>query len=291
MTKTNPLATLVTAFLCASAPCFAGPPVRTVFAGQSQGGTWDIWLAGSDGQSMRPAMTTADVDERTPVLSPDRKYVAYSTSRGQIQLYNLYDGLTQTLQLPSSGRPAWPAWSPNGDSVYYVDVRMGKGPDEGRVWRYDMRAQKGQPVADEPEVEGWPAVSPEGVLLFTTWTQSQTCHLSTMMPGSAQPKLAWDRSLTLSGATHLPGGRIAAIGADQQGQKVIVMTPDGKLVREHRVPGASGRPVAYQQGLLLTRIQGGSASIQVLDVTSGKTRPWTTSVPRDLAQMRDPDYR
>ncbi|MBI2838121.1 MAG: PD40 domain-containing protein, partial [Acidobacteria bacterium] len=258
--------------LCGAA--LGGPPPRAVFAGQSQGGTWDIWLAGEDGRAIRPALRTADQDERTPVLSPNRKFVAFSTSRGQIGLYNTYDGVTRTLQLASAGRPAWPAWSPDGESLYYVDVLMGKGPDEGRVWRYDLRGGKGEPVADEPEVEGWPAVSPDGVLLFTTWTQSQTCHLSTLKPGSAQPRLAWDRSLTLSGATHLPGGRIAAIGSDQQGQKVVLLTADGKLLREHRVPGASGRPVAYREGLLLTRIDGGTASLHVLDMTSGKTRPW-----------------
>lgn len=283
------VATLFVATL--STTSLAAPPIRVAFAGQTRGGTWDIWLASSDGTVLRPAVRTPDVDERTPVISPDRKYVAFSTSRGDLQLYNLYDGLTQTLRLPSTGRPAWPAWGANDGSLYYVDVLMGKGPDEGRVWKYDPRTGRGEIVADEPEVEGWPALSPDGVLLFTNWTQSQTCHLSAMAPQGKQAKVTWDRSLSLSGASHMPSGRIAVIAGDQDGQKVLLMTQDGRLLREYPVAGASGRPVAYQEGVLLTRIEDGLASLHVLNISSGETQRWRGGGAQDLVQMRDPDYR
>ena len=267
------------------------PPTRAVFSGLAAGGSWDLWLASADGRFLKRAAETPGVDERTPVLSPDRKYVAYSTSRGDIRLYNLYDRAERILQLPRTGRPSWPAWGPDAQSLYYVNVQMGKGPDEGQVWRYDLESGKASEVADEPEVEGWPAVNGQGVLLFTTWTQSQACHLSRMKPHNKTPKLLWDQSLTLSGAALLSRGRVAAIAGDGRSQKVIILGNDGKLQREYDVAGASGRPVSFQDGLLMTRIVEGRASIHVLDLSTGKTRPWTGAAPRELIQMRDPDYR
>jgi len=266
------------------------PPVRVVFSGQASGGSWDLYLASGDGTDVKRAMETPGVDERTPVLSPDRKFVAYSTSRGELQLYNLYDRVARTLPLPSKGRAAWPAWGPDGASLYYVDVQMGKGPDEGTVWRYEVPSNDGRKMADVPEVEGWPAVSDDGVLLFTTWTQEQSCSLSSMAPSAQAPTLLWDRSLSLSGAAQLPGGRIAAVAGDAAGQKVILLR-NGRAEREFDVPGASGRPVNYQGGLLLTRIESGAAGIHVMDLATGKTRPWTNAGSSGPAQMRDPDYR
>ncbi len=267
------------------------PAVRIVFSGQTKGGTWDLWLASSDGVYLQQAMVTPDTDEKTPVLSPNRKYVAYSTSGGELCLYNLYDKNTSKLSLPTAGRAAWPAWDPNAFAIYYVNILMGKGPDEGQVWRYDIKSGKAQKVADDPEVEGWPAVNHEGVLLFTTWAQSQVGHVSMMMAQDQKPRILWDQSLNLSGAAFLRDGRIAAIAGDGKVQRVILLKNDGKLDHEFNVSGASGRPVVYENELLLTRIEGGMAGIHVMDLTTGKTHPWMKAASKDLVQLRDPDYR
>ncbi len=268
----------------------AGSAMRVVFSGLTEGGTWDLWLGDAEGTSLSRAMETADTDERTPVLSPDRKHVAYTTSRGDLRLYNMYDRASRTLSVPVTGRCAWPAWGPDGTTLDFVEVLMGNGPDEGRIWRYDLKTAEAQKVADEPEVEGWPVASADGVLLFTNWTQSQASRLFLAAHPPSRPKLVWDRSLTLSGAAYLQMGRIAVVAGDLDGQKVILFT-GGVKQREYIVPGATGRPVPYETSLLLTRIDKGVAGIYVMDFATGKTRAWSASRPKELVQMRDPDYK
>lgn len=290
------LALITLLFAGEFAPGVAGagePPVRAVFAGYTEGGSWDLWLASGDGAHLRRAVETPSLDERTPVLSADRARVAFAASDGQLRVYDIRSRVLRVLPTPSSGRAAWPVWDPADiTSIYYVDVLMGKGPDEGRIWKLNIDSGKRELVADEPEVEGWPAISEDGVLLFTTWTQSQTSHMSIQVPGAAAPKRVWDSSLSLSGAAHLKGGGIAAVAADSLGQKVLMLNREGRLEREIIVPGASGRPAVYENGtLLLTRIDGGAATIHVLNTSSGTTHSWIKSPPIGLAQMRDADYR
>ena len=114
--------------------------------------------------------------------------------------------------------------------------------------------------------------------------------MSTMVSEGTAPRILWDKSLSLSGAAHLLGGRIAAIASDQAGQKVIIFS-GGQKVREFDVSGASGRPVAYENGILLTRVSDGAAGIYVMDLSTGETRAWATRAPTELVQMRDPDFR
>ncbi len=280
------------ALILAAAAAYAAPPpaTRVVFVGLTDGGSWDLWLADAGGTHFSRATVSPDLDERTPALSPDRKLAAYATSAGDIRLYNVYDRASTALRLPGSGRYAWPAWSPDGRSLFYVEVLMGKGPDEGRLWKYDIATGEAQKVADEPEVEGWPSVSREGVLLFTTWTQTMRSRVLMQPPDSTAAKLLWDGSLTLSGAAWLRDGRIAVVAGDEKGQKIIVFS-SGMRVKDYSVPGASGRPTPLERSLLVTRIVNGKAGLYLVDLNDGSSKPWARSAPKALVQMRDADYR
>ncbi|MBI2839261.1 MAG: PD40 domain-containing protein [Acidobacteria bacterium] len=287
--KTIPPAAILLAAI-ASGAAAETPAVRVAFCGYTQGESWDLWLGSADGSHLERATVTPEIDERTPALSPDRMTVAFTTSRGDLQLYVIATKTVQSLPLPGSGRFAWPTWSADGKNLYYVEVLMGKGPDEGRIWRYVVSSGAIEKVADQPEVEGWPSVSSDGAMLFTTWTQAQSCGLWSIASPDAAPTLLWDKSLSLSGATWFPGGSLAAVASDGRSQKVLLLK-NGKLDREIDVPGASGRPVAFDGSLLLTRIDNGLAGIHVMDLASGRTRAWSTSAPKDLVQMRDADCR
>lgn len=266
------------------------PDLRVVFSGLADGGSWDLWLGSADGSYLERVTDTPGIDERTPVLSQDRKLIAFTTSQGDLNLYDIGKRTSRLVPLAQTGRICWPAWGTDASTLYFVEVLMGKGPDEGRIWRLDLATGKTSKVVDEPEVEGWPSARPDGALLYTVWTQSQSCHLSTRMRDANAPSPLWDRSLSLSGATWLSDGRIAAVARDAGGQKLLLFK-SGKLERRLDAPGASGRPVPYGQALLLTRIIAGAATIDVIDLATGHMHSWAQSAPPGLVQTRDPDFR
>ena len=264
-------------------------PVEIVFAGLAEGGTWDIWAADRAGTQFLRITDTPDVDERSPALSPDRRFIAWSTSRGEIVLYDLHASAPRPLALPSSGRHSCPVWGADHSELYYVELLLEQGPDDARIWQVDVDSAKGRTSLDQPlMVEGWPWVSDRGELVFTTWTATNEGVLWMKRAGSSAAKKLWDRALSISGTTMMADGTIAVICGDHRGQKVMMLDGE-KLLREYDSPGASGRPAAFGDQLLLTRVVDGRAAIFVMSLEDGASRPWLAALPEGLSQARDPD--
>ncbi len=96
---------------------------------KGDGPTWDLWLATPGASELVPYLVT-DFDEGTPRISPDGRWVAYTSDEsGRDEVY--------VRAFPDGGRPwpisrsggVFPVWGPSGENLFYV----GPGPEQSLV--------------------------------------------------------------------------------------------------------------------------------------------------------------
>ena len=145
-------------------------------AGASAAWGQDIYSIGLDGQDLQ-RHTHCPVSCTYPALSPDGRTLAYReslprpglTQDGQaaafdseIMVADLSGGPARSIS-DSPAFDAWPAWSPDGQRLYFGS-RRGAGP--GLIFRADLNGGVVQPVTQTLYTDRFPAVSPDGRTLY-----------------------------------------------------------------------------------------------------------------------------
>jgi Tol biopolymer transport system component len=87
------------------------------------------------------------LDEEQPAVSPDGNLIAYSASNStdpadnsDIYIYDTRDDkITKLTGLNGDdGHDVWPAWSADGQTIYFQSHRLGKGNTSPNIWAIDI---------------------------------------------------------------------------------------------------------------------------------------------------------
>ena len=129
-------------------PSWSPDGSRIAFAGV-RGGISDLYTVevGGDGDGRVTQLTNDRYADLQPAWSPDGSQIAFVTDRGpetdfvrltfspmQIALYDVEGGAVEVLDLFDDVKHINPAWSPDGQSLYFISDRAGFND----VYRYDV---------------------------------------------------------------------------------------------------------------------------------------------------------
>jgi hypothetical protein len=143
-------------------PALAGDGASVVFAAQGYDGQQDIYRASWPGAgTVRLERLTHDgYDDVEPALSPDGRWVAWASDRGELGgRYSLWrlslaGGVPEAVSHPPAGDDRQPAWSPDGQWLAYRSTRGGTSD----LWvrpsmpsREARRVTRLQGVATDPD--------------------------------------------------------------------------------------------------------------------------------------------
>ncbi len=202
-------------------------------SGYTFDGRSHLFVVAAEGGEPRQ-ITDGDVNDRTPVWSPDGRLVAFSRTRGGVADYNLTDiwvagaagGNAQRITA-IVGRATAPSFSPDGATIacYGTDEQFpGLGDPVARVWTvpatggpprnltadYDCGVflQTVAPVAE-------PVWSADGATLTVAVADAGNVHIArvTTGNGAVQPVANGERQIILLSARPA-AGRIAFVASD-----------------------------------------------------------------------------
>ena len=132
----------------------------------------DIWIMDADGTNERPLIVQPE-DQRYPTLSPDGRWIAY-TSRNErdadLWLANA-DGTGARLLYDSGIADSAPSWSPDGTMLAFERHSPGAVLD-GDIYVLDVGSGAAMQLTDDPHHDEGPAWSPDGSMIAFTSTRS-----------------------------------------------------------------------------------------------------------------------
>lgn len=164
-------------------PALAPDGQSVVFAAQGYDGYQDLFRASwSTGAVVLERLTRDGFDDVEPAISPDGRWVAWASDRGErggrysLFRLSLTGGTPETLSHPHAGDDRQPAWSPDGRWIAYRSTRDGSSD----LWvrpatpsHEARRVTKLQGVATDPDWlpngRGVLFTAQEGVT-FRTWS-------------------------------------------------------------------------------------------------------------------------
>ena len=139
-------------------PSWSPDGTQIAFSGV-KGGITDLYMVdvGGPDDGVVRQLTNDRYSDIQPSWSPDGTQIAFATDRGastdfvrltfspmQIALYDVASGEIETLDLFGTVKHINPAWSPDGESVYFLSDRAGFND----VYRYDLAAQQAYQVTN-----------------------------------------------------------------------------------------------------------------------------------------------
>jgi Tol biopolymer transport system component len=142
----------------------------------------DVWIY----EWARDAMyrlTTHPGQDVSPVWSPDGRWIAFSSTRGDQRTPNLYcqraDGTGEVLRLTESATPQFPtSWHPSGRFLAFNDTSgrthisiLELSGDEASGWK----PAKASALQDSPSIQNNAAFSPDG--RWVAYSSSETGNL------------------------------------------------------------------------------------------------------------------
>lgn len=91
-----------------------------VFEQQNPDTGWDVGIVDAYGGTEPELLLASAFDERHPMLSPDGRWLAYSSNEsGRFQIYvQPFPGPGSRTQVSGEGG-SWPVWSRKGDELFY----------------------------------------------------------------------------------------------------------------------------------------------------------------------------
>ena len=138
---------------------------RIVYA-SAEGNEINLWMSDANGANRR-ALTTNSGINVSPVVSPDGRYIVFSSTRGgQANIWRMtIDGNSPT-ELTRGSSDSNPVISPDGQSVVYSTLNSGRPT----IWKVPIVG--GEPVQITNRVATCPMISPDGTLLAFLYTES-----------------------------------------------------------------------------------------------------------------------
>jgi TolB protein len=136
-----------------------------VFASDRADNNSEIYLASSDGRSVRRLTSTRDANDRAPALSPDGRMIAWereiSTGGGDVSAVEIWtmraDGSEARAVVRNASFNRSPSWGPDGSIVY---TSRESGSDQ--VWRLAPGTTMPVRLTTGGAADQFPRVSPDG---------------------------------------------------------------------------------------------------------------------------------
>ena len=173
------------------------------------------------------------------LLSPDGRYVAYSTQQAasaadadppDLRILAV-DGSQEVTVAPHEGPQRMLGWTPDGGAVLFYR-REGAS---GSIWQLAIQAgrQVGEPILIEPDVRVSSIGFSKDAYFFGTQVESRQVHTATIDPSGggfvADPRPVGDPGTprTTNGAWSVDGAQLAYVRQELAGRMLIVRAVDG----------------------------------------------------------------
>ena len=150
-------------------PCAVSPDGRLILFAEGMDSSTDLWVAPLDGSAPPQRVTNTPFRETDGKFSPDGHWIAYtSTESGRTDVYVRSFPIAPDRIPISSGGGAMPAWTPNGQEIFYrgtgsmFSVKLVKTPSGG------LEASAPQPLfpISDPQVLPFYVISADGQRLI-----------------------------------------------------------------------------------------------------------------------------
>ncbi len=173
-----------------------------------------------------------------PAFSPDGRSLALvlSSSPGNPDIY-VMDLATHTLRriTTSDAIDTEPAWSPNGQSLYFTSDRGGSP----QIYKVSLSGGTPQRITFDGSYNARPRVSPDGQTLAMVHRENGQLHISVMNLNTGALLTLTNGSLDKS-PSFAPNGSMIIYEADYQGQGVLAEVSVDGQVRERLSESQSG---------------------------------------------------
>lgn len=138
---------------------------RIIFA-SAEGNEVNLWISDANGTNRR-ALTANSGINVSPVVSPERRYIVFSSTRaGQANIWRMTLDGNSPAQLTHGTSDSNPVISPDGKWVVYSTLNSGRPT----IWK--VAIDGGEPVQIVNRGSSYPMISPDGKLLAFLYTES-----------------------------------------------------------------------------------------------------------------------
>ncbi len=138
------------------------------------GARGEILTLGSDGKEIRNLTQTSGAAERTPVWSPDGKWIAYySDESGEYQLHLRRAMTPEVKKIAIESQPSFyyePSWSPDSKKLAFYDKRL-------NIWTVDIETGKVSRVDTAYRFDDTPAPAWSPDSRWLAYTKAQPNYL------------------------------------------------------------------------------------------------------------------
>jgi actin-like ATPase involved in cell morphogenesis len=191
-----------------------------------ESGNCNVWLVNDDGSSPRALTNENAVCVQQPVLSPDRRSIAYTISDGdswELWVADSFGDREQVL-VDDLAPDARAAWSPDGNRIAYVSDR--DGPKD--IYILDLTTGEAENLTNSEAEEGSPAWSPDGErLAYWARLEGNMDIYAQDVSGGEPTRLTTDPGDDADPSWH-PEGGVLTFGSSRDGDwDIYLMGDDG----------------------------------------------------------------
>lgn len=228
----EPTPTAVAAVVPAGTPTPAPTPQKGVAPGnivymakEDAGDTWDIYRMRSDGSDPVP-LTDNNVDDMSPVWSPDGRRIAFVSRRdGNREIYVMNASGNGQLNLTRNATADWtPAWSPDGERLAFASFRDGNW----EIYVMDADGGNQRRLTRNNAADYSPTWSPNGERLAFVSDRDESLNIYIMnADGSEQRRLTEHEATDRAPAWSPQGDRILWESYRDGNMEIYAINVDG----------------------------------------------------------------